>query len=94
VPFTSSVWDVPPGQRNARYHYDHADEEWLLILEGRPTVCHPGGEQVLEPGDVVCFPAGPGGAHSVANLTSAMSFGSNAVQRDRNSPKPLGRERE
>jgi uncharacterized cupin superfamily protein len=64
-----TVWDLAPGERNARYHYDHADEEWLLVLEGRPTVRHPGGQDELQPGDVVCFPAGPDGAHSVANLT-------------------------
>jgi uncharacterized cupin superfamily protein len=66
----ATVWDLAPGERNARYHYDHADEEWLLVLRGRPTVRHPDGEDELEPGDVVCFPPGPDGAHSVANLTA------------------------
>jgi uncharacterized cupin superfamily protein len=63
----ATVWDLPPGERNARYHYDHADEEWLLVLRGRPTVRHAEGEDALEPGDIVCFPAGPAGAHSVVN---------------------------
>lgn len=64
-----TVWELPPGQQNARYHYDHGDEEWLVVLEGRPTVRHPGGEDDLEPGDVVCFPTGPDGAHCVSNRT-------------------------
>ena len=31
----------------------------------RVTVRHPGGEDVLGEGDVVCFPPGPDGAHKV-----------------------------
>jgi hypothetical protein len=33
----------------------------------RPTVRTPEGERLLEPGEVVCFPAGPDGAHRVRN---------------------------
>jgi uncharacterized cupin superfamily protein len=34
---------------------------------GPPHVRHPKGEELLEPGDAVCFPAGPDGAHKVTN---------------------------
>ena len=37
------------------------------MLRGRPTLRHPDGEDVLEPGDVVCFPEGPEGAHKLTN---------------------------
>jgi uncharacterized cupin superfamily protein len=57
---------VPPGQANCPYHYE-SDEEWLLVLEGRLTVRHPEGEDELGPGDLVCFPAGPDGAHKLTN---------------------------
>ena len=57
---------VPPGQANCPYHYE-SDEEWLLVLEGRLTVRHPEGEDELGPGDLVCFPAGPTGAHKLTN---------------------------
>jgi uncharacterized cupin superfamily protein len=57
---------VPPGQANCPYHYE-SDEEWLLVLEGRLTVRHPEGEDELEAGDLVCFPAGPTGAHKLTN---------------------------
>jgi uncharacterized cupin superfamily protein len=57
---------VPPGQANCPYHYE-SDEEWLLVLEGRLTVRHPEGEDELAPGDLVCFPAGPDGAHKLTN---------------------------
>jgi uncharacterized cupin superfamily protein len=61
-----SVYEVPPGQANCPYHYE-SDEEWLLVLEGRLTVRHPDGEDDLEPGDLVCFPRGPAGAHKLMN---------------------------
>jgi uncharacterized cupin superfamily protein len=63
----ASVYELPPGQSVCPYHYEHGDEEWLIVLSGRPTVRHPDGEEELEPGDVVCFPAGPDGAHKVTN---------------------------
>jgi uncharacterized cupin superfamily protein len=62
-----SLYELPPGESVCPYHYEHGDEEWLIVLSGRATVRHPGGEETLEPGDVVCFPAGPDGAHKVAN---------------------------
>jgi uncharacterized cupin superfamily protein len=64
-----SAYELPPGQAICPYHYEYAEEEWLLVLEGRPTVRHPGGSDVLGPWDVVCFPRGPEGAHGVRNET-------------------------
>jgi uncharacterized cupin superfamily protein len=62
-----SVYEIPAGQSICPYHYELGDEEWLIVLAGRPTVRHPTGEDELEPGDTVCFPEGPGGAHKVTN---------------------------
>jgi uncharacterized cupin superfamily protein len=62
-----SVYELPPGQSVCPYHYEYAEEEWLLILTGTATVRHPGGSVKLGPGDVVCFPTGPEGAHKVTN---------------------------
>ena len=59
-------YELPPGQANCPYHYE-SDEEWLLVLDGRLTVRHPGGEDELEAGDLVCFPGGPDGAHKLTN---------------------------
>jgi uncharacterized cupin superfamily protein len=62
-----SVYELPPGQSVCPYHYEFGDEEWLIVLEGQPTIRHPGGEDELRPGDTVCFPEGPEGAHKVSN---------------------------
>jgi uncharacterized cupin superfamily protein len=66
----ATTYELPPGQSNCPYHYEYGNEEWLLVLSGRLTVRHPGGEQELEPGDVVCFPVGAGGAHKLTNRGS------------------------
>jgi uncharacterized cupin superfamily protein len=65
----ASVYELPPGQAICPYHYEYAEEEWLLVLEGHPTVRHPGGEDRLDPWDAVCFPTGHEGAHAVRNET-------------------------
>jgi uncharacterized cupin superfamily protein len=63
----ASVYELPPGQTICPYHYEYGEEEWLLVLVGRPVLRHPGGEDVLEPWDLVVVPTGPEGAHSVRN---------------------------
>ena len=64
-----SVYELPPGQAICPYHYEYAEEEWLLVLAGRPTLRHPEGEELLVPWDVACFPTGPQGAHGLRNET-------------------------
>jgi uncharacterized cupin superfamily protein len=62
-----TVYELPPGQSICPYHYEYGREEWLVALDGPAVLRHPQGEQVLERGDVVCFPMGPEGAHQVFN---------------------------
>jgi uncharacterized cupin superfamily protein len=62
-----SVYELPPGQAIGPYHYEDPEEEWLLVVSGTPTLRHPGGEDQLEPWDIIFFPAGPEGAHLVRN---------------------------
>jgi len=62
-----SVYELPPGQAVGPYHYEDPEEEWLLVVSGTPTLRHPGGEDELEPLDLVFFPSGPAGAHFVRN---------------------------
>jgi uncharacterized cupin superfamily protein len=67
----TSVYELPPGESICPYHYEHGEEEWLIVLEGRPTLRHPEGTDQLEPWDVVFFPRGPAGAHGVRNETDS-----------------------
>jgi len=64
-----SVYELQPGQAICPYHYECGEEEWLLVLEGTPTLRHPEGTDRLDPWDVVFFEKGPAGAHGVRNET-------------------------
>ena len=64
-----SMYELEAGHRLWPYHTHHANEEWLIVLGGEPTLRTPEGEQVLREGDVVCFRRGKGGAHQVINRT-------------------------
>jgi uncharacterized cupin superfamily protein len=63
----ASLYELPPGQRSFPYHYEYGNEEWLVVVSGRPTLRTPAGQRELSAGDVVCFPEGPAGAHQVRN---------------------------
>ena len=67
----ASVYELPPGQAVCPYHYEYAEEEWVLALEGRPSVRTPEGTEQIEPFDVVFFPRGPVGAHQIRNDTDS-----------------------
>ena len=65
----TSVYELQPGQSICPYHYEYAEEEWLLVLAGAPTLRHADGTDQLAQWDAVCFPRGPAGAHQVSNDT-------------------------
>jgi uncharacterized cupin superfamily protein len=65
----ATVYELPPGQAICPYHYEYAEEEWLIVLEGRPSVRHKDGVKQLDQWDVLCFVPGPDGAHGVRNET-------------------------
>ena len=67
----ASVYELPAGQALCPYHYEHGEEEWVLVLQGSPSVRTPEGTEVLAPFDVVFFPRGPEGAHQIRNDSGA-----------------------
>jgi uncharacterized cupin superfamily protein len=66
-----SVYELPPGEALCPYHYEIGEEEWVLVLAGRPTLRDPDGEHALAEWDVVFFPKGAEGAHQLRNDTEA-----------------------
>jgi uncharacterized cupin superfamily protein len=62
------LYEAPPGQALCPYHYEY-EEEWLLVVDGAPTLRDPDGQRPLKPGDLICFAEGPDGAHQVINRT-------------------------
>ncbi|MBV9473783.1 MAG: cupin domain-containing protein [Solirubrobacterales bacterium] len=68
----ATVYELDPGESICPYHYEFGNEEWLLVLEGEPTLRTPDAEQRVAEGDVVCFPEGPAGAHKLTNHGEAL----------------------
>jgi uncharacterized cupin superfamily protein len=67
----ASMSELEPGDRLWPYHTHHANEEWVLVVSGTPTLRTPEGEQDLKEGAVVCFPRGKEGAHQISNRTDS-----------------------
>ena len=64
-----SMYELEAGDKLWPYHTHHANEEWVVVLRGSPTLRTAEGEQVLSEGDVACFPRGKDGAHQLINRT-------------------------
>jgi len=63
------LYDIDPGE-SLPYHYEFT-EEWLLVVDGTVAVRTPDGDDELQRGDLVRYPAGPEGAHQIANRGDA-----------------------
>ena len=73
----ASVFELEDGELTFPYHFHHGVEEWLYVVAGKPTVRTPGGERSLHVGDVICFPSGPEGAHTVRGPGRVMIVSAN-----------------
>ena len=62
-----SLWEIPPGEVAYPYHYHFADEEVVIVVQGRPTLRTSDGMRELEEGEAVRFPLGEAGAHQILN---------------------------
>ena len=67
----ASMSEVEPGSKLWPFHTHHANEEWVIVLRGEPTLRTHEGERVLKEGDAVCFPRGREGAHQIINRTDS-----------------------
>jgi uncharacterized cupin superfamily protein len=73
------IYELADGEKTYPFHFHHGMEEWLLVLAGTPTLRGPDGDRVLRAGDVVCFPAGPEGAHQVTGPGSILILSASRV---------------
>ena len=62
----TTVYELGPGNFVV-YHFHHAAEETLVVLEGEMTMKTEDGERLVQRGEVVMFPVGPAGAHGFRN---------------------------
>ena len=58
----ATLYALDPGNF-VPYHFHHAAEEMLVVLDGEMTMKTEDGELLVRRGEVVIFPVGPAGAH-------------------------------
>jgi uncharacterized cupin superfamily protein len=64
-----TLYELAPRCEGAPLHIHHAMEELAIVISGRPTLRTLEGESELAPGDIVAFPRGRRGGHTLANRT-------------------------
>ncbi len=75
----ATVYEMQAGAKCWPYHYHQGVEEWLyIVVSGAPVLRDPNGERALEPGDLVAFPSGPVGAHTVHGPGRIVMFSTGA----------------
>ena len=60
---------LPPGTASSQRHWHSAEDEFVYILAGKPTLVTDGGRTLLRPGMCAGFPAGSGDGHHLLNET-------------------------
>ena len=63
----ATVYELDPGARWADLHVHYANEELILVLDGRPTLHTLEGSRELDRGEVYACPRGRRGAHRIEN---------------------------
>jgi uncharacterized cupin superfamily protein len=58
----ATVYELGPGNF-VPYHFHHASEELLVVLDGEMTMKTEEGERLVRRGEAVIFPVGPTGGH-------------------------------
>jgi uncharacterized cupin superfamily protein len=74
----AAVYEAAAGHAIWPHHYHQATEEWTYVIAGAPLVRDAGGRRVLRPGDLLCFPAGHLGAHSIEGPGRVIVFSTDA----------------
>ncbi len=69
--FGVNLTRLKPGAQSALRHAHTKQDEFVYILEGRPTLVTDAGRTTLEPGLCAGFKAGTGDAHHLVNETQA-----------------------
>lgn len=67
--FGVNLTTLKPGASSSLRHAHSRQDEFVYVLEGRPTLHTNAGARVLQPGDCAGFKAGSGDAHRLLNET-------------------------
>jgi len=61
--------EIPAGKSSYPHHYHAIAEEIFYIISGIGKLQYYDGEKEIQAGDVLCFPAGEKGVHSITNAS-------------------------
>jgi uncharacterized cupin superfamily protein len=64
-----TLYELAPRFEGVPLHIHHGMEELAIVISGRPTLRTLEGQSELAPGDVVAFPRGRRGSHTLVNRT-------------------------
>lgn len=67
----ASLYKILPGKKAFPYHFHHANEEAIFVLEGSGTLRVNNEMKTISEGDYIVFPIGPDHAHQVINTSDA-----------------------
>lgn len=70
--FGVNLTELEPGAVSALRHSHSAEDEFIYIIDGTPTLVTDGGAEILQPGMCACFPANSGDAHRLENHSDAV----------------------
>lgn len=72
--FGVNLTQLMPGSISALLHKHRVQDEFVYILQGQPTLVTEDGEQLLEPGMCVGFPANGRGHHLVNRSNAPVTY--------------------
>ncbi|WP_017932052.1 cupin domain-containing protein [Robiginitomaculum antarcticum] len=67
--FGAHLITLPPGAWSSQRHWHSAEDEFVYIVSGHPTLIDNDGPQRLSPGDCTAHPAGDENGHHMKNDT-------------------------
>lgn len=68
--FGVNLVTLDPGAASSLRHWHAAEDEFVMVLAGHPTLVEDAGPQTLDPGDCAAFPAGVPDGHTLVNETA------------------------
>lgn len=68
--FGVNLVTLDPGAASSPRHWHREEDEFVMVLAGRPTLVEDAGREVLGPGDCAAFPAGVADGHTLVNETA------------------------
>lgn len=85
--FEACFVEVPPGSQSWPYHYHDQSEELFYIISGKGKLRTYEDEKAIKAGDMICFPTGEKGGHSIFNTSKSeplvyVDLGIKAVKTD------------